>query len=380
VTPRGWIYSDAPYVGGAEHYLRWHLESAGPERLGVVAAAGEGLVPWLDAIEAAGFTVDRLGSNVGLLARVRALRSWCRQRRPRFVHVNMPGPYDGLMALAPAVAKWAGAEAVIVTEHLPSVGRVGKRYWVKRAARSAIDRAIVVSTLHRELMTEVFRYPSDRVTVVVNGVRDPNPERHIAGECHLPLPSILTQQEHRPGARIMQVGSLDARKGGASLLRAFDSVLRAGIDANLWFVGEGPERDLWHRTAVELGIAERVIFTGQVEEAARIWRGADLAVLASEREGLPLSLLEASAWGLPIVATRVDGVPEVVRAGETGWLVESGDERAMAQALREAIVDSAKRARFGRQARARYESCFGFERMLEATFAVYEAVAPGWAS
>ena len=98
--PVAWILSDAPYPGGAECYLELLLRAAGPGRLALVAVENPGLLPWIDSMEAAGFTVDRIPAG-STLSRWSVFASWCRRRKPELLHVNMPGPNDGLFAMAP---------------------------------------------------------------------------------------------------------------------------------------------------------------------------------------------------------------------------------------------------------------------------------------
>ena len=120
--PSVWVFSDAPYAGGAERYLELLLRAAGPSRLGLVAVDRPELTPWIQSIEDLGFTVDRIPAGA-LISQWSVFSSWCRRRRPKVIHINMPGPNDGLMALAPLLAKLTGVPRVVVTEHLPSVGR-----------------------------------------------------------------------------------------------------------------------------------------------------------------------------------------------------------------------------------------------------------------
>ena len=367
--PRTWLFSDSTYAGGAERYLELLLHGAGPDRLGVVGVGHPGLLPWLHARRSEGFALHVLspGSSSDLW---RAWWRWVRAERPRVVHVNMPGPYDGLMATAPWIARRAGAQRVIVTEHLPGVGRVGKRYHWKRAFRGGIDRAIVVCEAHRETMRREFGYDETRVVAIHNGIADPATRRPRADERAL-LPGDLRALEKHEGLRIVQVGSVEARKGPGRLVRAFAAARGAGLRATLWFVGDGPERVATERLAGELGCGDHVVFTGHRADVADLLRAADVVALASEREGLPYSLIEACAWARPLVALDVDGVGEIVLDGRTGVLVAPHREDALPRALLEVASDRERRLRWGDAARAHYEASFRLERTLERTFAEY---------
>ena len=192
--PVAWILSDAPYAGGAERYLEFLLRAAGPKRLGLVAVENPGLLPWIESIEAAGFTVDRLPA-ASTLSRWSLFASWCRRRRPSLVHVNMPGPNDGLFALAPLIAKLTGVDRVVVTEHLPSVGRIGRRGLLKRMTVGAVDRAITVCRAHLEVMAREFGYGDRQLVAIPNAIVDPG----SPGPQRSPLPADLLAGSPRGG-------------------------------------------------------------------------------------------------------------------------------------------------------------------------------------
>lgn len=368
-VPRTWIVTDAPYAGGAERYLEILLHAAGSDRLGVVGVDGEGLRPWLDARAGEGFVVDRIAAGP-LRARWAAFWRWARARRPHAVHVNMPGPYDGLMATAPWLARRAGVTRVVVTEHLPGVGRVGKRYRWKRALLGSIDRAIVVCDAHRELMTRTFGYAPARVVAVHNGIVDPAPFRPDATR-RADLPDDLVARETGAGPRVVQLGSLEERKGPERTLEAFAATRGAGVDASLWFVGDGPRRTALLEAVAALDLTGHVHVLGHRDDAPALLAAADVVTLASTREGLPFSLIEAAAWARPLVALDTDGVGEIVVDGVNGRLVPAHRPAAFARALEDACRDGALRARWGEASRRRYEGLFTLEPMVRRTFAHY---------
>jgi len=117
-------------------------------------------------------------------------------------------------------------------------------------------------------------------------------------------------------------------------------------------VGDGPERVRLERQAIQLGLVPEVVeFRGSVSDTAPLYRQADIFVLTSDWEGMPNVILEAMASGLPVVATGVGGVPEIVRHGETGFLVDPGDEGGMVDAILTLIKDRDLRLQFGRAGR-----------------------------
>src|SRR5204863_7591988 len=137
---------------------------------------------------------------------------------------------------------------------------------------------------------------------------------------------------------------ITAKKGDRVLVDAVRRVVGKGPDATFVFVGLPIEGDALERRIASGGITDRVILAGYRENAAKLLRAFDVFCLPSLHEGLPLSVLEALAVGVPVVATSVGGVPEAV-AGGGGVLVPSGDADALATTLLELLGDAGRRAR-----------------------------------
>src|SRR6266852_6782237 len=131
---------------------------------------------------------------------------------------------------------------------------------------------------------------------------------------------------------ILAVGRLSKEKAQIVLLRAFKNLseTHGEINARLVIVGDGPEREPLEAAAASLGLSDRVVFTGQVNNVQVYFAAADVLVNPSHSEGSPYVLLEAMAAGLPIVATAVGGVPEMVENNETALLVPASDPCALA--------------------------------------------------
>ena len=167
-----------------------------------------------------------------------------------------------------------------------------------------------------------------------------------------------TVPRETPGKRILFVGRLAAVKGVPVLLDAFARVLKDHPDAELTLVGDGPERPRIEARARALGCDHAVRFAGylsQDEVTAELAR-ADLFALPSFAEGVPVVLMEAMASRLPVVATRLAGIPELVEDGVSGRVVPPGDSAALAAALAELLSDPDLRARMGTAGRAKVEA------------------------
>jgi glycosyltransferase involved in cell wall biosynthesis len=284
---------------------------------------------------------------LGMLAALRRLRSegW----RPDVVHAHvysaaLPALLIGRLYRVP----------VVVTEHYTGFGRGLITGSERRLARFAFEHADLTAPVSRDLEHTLRQVaPRARMTVVANVVDteafSPPAARPPAGEA----PALLN------------VAALAEKKGHAHLLRALAML----PGARLTIVGDGELRGELERTAAELGVADRVRFAGEQpkEEVARLMREADLFVLPSLAENLPVVLIEAMASGLPSVATRVGGVAEMLDE-RTGVLVEPGDAEALAGGVRGALEQDFDPAAMAALAGERY----GYEAVCARWTELYD--------
>lgn len=219
--------------------------------------------------------------------------------------------------------------------------------------------------------------------VVVLGPRAAAHARHALGvrreRIHV-LPNAVpvtdpAQVRGAPGRlRLVFLGALSERKGLDTLLAALASPALAGHDWRLTAVGNG-DRKQWRGEVIRLGLAHRVDLPGWMEgEGARaLLAGADLLVLPSRQEAMPMAILEAMAAGVPVVATEVGEIPDLVLDGATGLLVPAGDADALAAAIARLLASPAERARLGRCARVRQRAMFALDRYPERLADIYRA-------
>jgi glycosyltransferase involved in cell wall biosynthesis len=173
---------------------------------------------------------------------------------------------------------------------------------------------------------------------------------------------------------IINPASLVGHKSQADLIAALPDVLAAVPRAYCILVGDGELRGDLERQADRLGLRERVVFTGFRSDALRFIRGADVVCLSSREEGLGSVVLEAMALRTPVVATDAGGIPEMVRDGETGVLVERGNPRALAAGLVRMLGDRDLAVRCAEAGRRLVETKFNVSEMLRGTLAVYREV------
>lgn len=207
--------------------------------------------------------------------------------------------------------------------------------------------------------------------------------RHRVGReaLHVTVHNGIEDNAHRanpgedcPEPRIAMVARFAPQKNHRQLLEAAASLDRP---YRLVLIGDGPLRTEMENLARSLGIASSVEFAGERRDVDRILAASHAFVLSTNWEGLPISILEALRAGLPVAASNVGGVNEMVREGHNGFLVQPGNTAALAAALDRLLAGSAMRARMGRASRARFEGEFTSESMIEKTLAVYRGVLSG---
>jgi glycosyltransferase involved in cell wall biosynthesis len=267
------------------------------------------------------------------------------------------------------LARRAGCRAVVQTQHLPFLVSHPRKRRAYHHGIEQVDRLIAVSEGLRRTYSRIG-VPSDRITTVVNGVA-PLLDRIGRDAAR----AALGLDPRQPV--VITVGRLTHMKGQWHLVDAVPGLLAGTPDLAVVLIGDGPLRDALEKRAAGLGVGGAVRFPGHRGDARQLLAAADVFVLPSRHEGMPLVVLEAMEAGLPVVGTRVIGTEEVVEDGVTGALVRPGDPADLEAALARSLADPALRRRQGDAGRRRYLACFTRERMARDTAAVYESVRRG---
>jgi glycosyltransferase involved in cell wall biosynthesis len=249
------------------------------------------------------------------------------------------------------------------------MGRSGQYPWKRWKAERLLTRFTDhFVTLSQATQVDLIRQqvlPS-KVTVIYPGVdltRFDVRETSPIIRCELGLPDWA--------AVIGVVARLDPIKGHTDLITAFPKILQAVPTARLVFIGDGPAAsDLRHQVH-EVGLAEHVHFLGSRRDIPRLLRAFDVFVLPSHQEGLGLAIIEAMAAGLPVVATRVGGIPEVVVEEETGLLVEPRNPPGLAEAIIHLLTNAHTRRQMSSKGRQRVEAYFTAQRTAANLTALY---------
>lgn len=244
--------------------------------------------------------------------------------------------------------------------------------WSLRAARQVITMS---EPFRRELIGKGVA--PDRIAVVHNaiapdwGARSREPAAAAALRARLGIVSTARV--------ILLVGRLSREKDHATLLAAVAKLRQSGDvpEVHLLLVGDGPERSRIEQAIGALGLAGAVTLTGQVPSAEPYYGIADVAVLSSLSEGSPNALLEAMAVGIPVVATRVGGIPEIVSDGESALLIAPRDVAGMNRALERVLTSSDLADKLAREARRTIETRHTPEARTQRLIGIYRTVGLG---
>ena len=306
---------------------------------------------------------------------VRALRALCRiMRGERCTLVHTHTSKAGI--LGRVAARMAGVPAVVHTPH----GHVFHSYYgptktrlfcqLERFCARYAHRIITLTENEKREHVELRIAPAERFTTIHSGVDlsrfERAPHGDVARRSDFGIPADAPV--------IVCVARLVPIKGHEHLIAAMPAVLDAFPEARLLLVGDGPLADELQAQAERAGVAQRVVFAGLRFDIPDLLRLSDIFALASLNEGMGRVLVEAMACRLPVVATRVSGIPDVVDDGVTGLLADSRSPDQMARALCALLSDPVCAHRMGEAGYRKVVPAFGVDAMVERINTVYEEV------
>lgn len=303
-----------------------------------------------------------------------------RRHRIDIVHAHMSD-----CAVWGALAQKLTGRPCVITHHtndlIDTVGSGRPLYgWMRRrllfwSARRAATNIAVSAPVARRL-AGAASLPEQRVTIVPNGVA--LPPDGLVDRARIARAKRARQWATSPqGPKIVFVGRLAKVKGLDALIAAVPHLLQAFPGTIVELVGDGEERAALTAQAAALGVAHNVRFAGYVSDVTPWLKDADLMASPSLLEGLPLAVLEAMAWGLPVVASNIDGHREIVRPGETGALFATRSPPELTRAIVAALKDwpaTVSRALRGRELVARE---YSVDAMASRHLELYRAILEG---
>ena len=347
-------FSDATFLGGAEEYLKLLVPEINREhyQVRVVLCARPATRPLVEFFQQLKIPVDFVETR-GPTPLHNFFTALCYflQQRPSIVHFNLNnsfGCFSQILAACVAGVRWR-----LATEHLVfelAAGKragIGTKKLVKRIMTYCLHYTLAVSQASKGLLTKYYKIDPVRIKLIRNCI-DVGKFR-FSGEGRRRL-----RNEFGVSDRQLLLGSVarfSLQKGHEYMVEAIPVILESFPEARFLLVGAGPEHGKIIQMTENLGLQGKVLFVGERRDIADLLSAMDVFLLSSIFEGLPLSVLEAMAVGLPVIATRVGGTPEAVLHEMNGLLVPPADSSAIAAAAISLLGDYEQRRRMGQQGR-----------------------------
>ncbi len=306
---------------------------------------------------------------------VRRMREIIRELRPHILHTHTAKA--GAIARAAALVSGAARPAILVhTFH----GHVLKGYFdpvrtaffkkVERSLARVTDALVAVSPEVRDELVAAGIAPREKFSVIRLGI----PLEERLGDATADLDYRRLYGISESAFVVGWVGRMTDVKDTDAVLEIVGAARDRGLEAVLVMVGDGPDRVRLEQLAHDIGIARSTFFVGYQPEVAGYYRLFDAFLLPSVNEGTPVSAIEALASGTPVVATRVGGVPDVVRDGEDGFLFEPGDTDDAAERLALLASDATLRSALGASGRERVLRRYSVSRLVEDVDRLYRSL------
>lgn len=341
--------------GVGEHMLALARALSEGHRVVLAFPPTEEAATFLRRGKRSGFEVRPIGSDAAFI-------HWLKQVAPAVLHVHAGIAWEGHGL---ANAGWKAGVPVVRTEHLPYVLTDEAQMVEHRLGTAMVDHLVFVSEACAQTYFDAG-VPRTRGTIVRNGIEIPAPRKQRDAT----RDAIDVARED---FLVVTVARFTAQKNYPLLVAAARLVADVAPKTRFVWVGQGPERAAIERQVGEAGLTGTVTFLGERGDVPDLLLAADLFVLPSRFEGLPLALLEAMAIGVAIVATRIGGTCEAL-GDDYPALVEPDDAGALAAAIVGCVTDDTHRCKLGERNRNRFGEMFSADRMGREMAALYEAV------
>lgn len=292
-----------------------------------------------------------------------SFRSICRDHRPAIWH-----GHDYKSNFLGLLVRRSQPMRLVATAHgwVQHTWKTPLYYAIDRQCLRRYDGVICVSQDIRETCLRLG-IPSTRCWLVPNAIDTEEWRRREQSE------SAKIRSGLRPGRLLVgAVGRLEKEKDFARLIAAIGQLLVDDFDPELWIAGEGPRKSALQRLIDQTGLGDRVRLLGHRSDLVDVYKAMDVFVVSSLREGLPNVLLEAMALEVPVLCTRVAGIPDLVRDGENGLLVDPGSTSSLAAGLKRLLRDADLRQRLGRAGRKTVESSHSFRARMATIKSIYD--------
>jgi glycosyltransferase involved in cell wall biosynthesis len=356
-------------LGGAQKMVLDLMEGRGPSvEPSVISLRGGSLSETLDRLKVCGVSYRTLGLTKANPLGILRLRQALSETKIDLLHVHLD--YSNIFGIAAALS--LGARRPILLSHIHDDPLSRHPLWFRvalAAVASQVEAHVTATPGVAEATMKGLWHRPRRMEVVPPGI---NLNAFSAERCAEPAISELRRDAEQV---VGVVARLAPQKAIHSALEAMPHLLSKEPSTRLLVVGEGPSRPSLEAQCERLGISESVTFLGYVSDVATAYAAMDVLVLPSQHEGFGIVLIEAMAMGVPVVATKVRGIEEVVDDGDTGLLVPYDNPQALASNILRLFDDRDLRTRLKAAARSKVERNYTRERMVRDFEALYADLA-----
>lgn len=340
-------------TGGLERLLVDFARRHDHDRAELTFLAMRDIGPFAEYIRETGCEVHQLKTR-GRLAQFQEMSAFFKAHQFDVIHTHNTYPH----LYATLAARWSGVPVVVNTRHGQRLGHNWRANLQYRFTSRLVDRIIAVSDDAARLCLNEDRLPASVVARIWNGID----------------PAQFAWRGSSQELSAITVCRLSAEKDIGTLLKAVDRVRRVHPTFQLIIVGDGAERPHLEQLAAQLDLANHVSFLGERHDIPELLAQAGFFVSSSLSEGISLTLLEAMAVGLPVVATAVGGNPEIILPGVTGQLAPAADPEQLASAMLEICQHRNDWLAMGAAGRERVQEFFHIDRMIDDYTRLYETL------
>ena len=360
---------DSLHLGGAQEVVL-NLATCGSSRFQHEVATMHGHGIYWDRLQDAGVKVHSLSPNKHLPLYLAKLPSLLLAKRPDILHCHLI-PSN---IIAKPLGALLGVPLILNHDHTNDPQRIDNKLLLAldKTTNRFAHHIIAVAGACRDFLIQHESIPLEKITLVPNAI---NLRRFSLGNADraksrnkfgLPIDAKV----------IAGVGRLNPQKNFSLFLDIAAALAPRFPELRFLLAGEGPEESMLCEKARTLGLADRIVFAGYVADTRQVYAAADILLMPSRFEGLPMTLLEAMAMGLPVVASKLDGIAEVIEDGREGFLIESNDTHGFVERCAALLENPAKSSEVAAHARAKIEARFSVERMTSAVEAIYDQFLP----
>ncbi|MBT4917755.1 glycosyltransferase family 4 protein [Candidatus Peregrinibacteria bacterium] len=370
------IYTDTPQVGGAELQMFLLAKFLDKEKFTPILACSNyrALDKWCENFEKEGLKVIRLEvKSKHDPKHAKYLKEIIKEEEIDIMHAHVWNPASCRFAFLAAKKMKV---PVVTTEHDPF-----KLSWMKdlfkKHTLKGITKIITVSEENKKLLKGLYAKHSKKVEVIHNGIDTTWWQSQLLRFTEDDLTRIKTDvfKGKKDTLIIISVAELHERKGHKYLIKAMSEVVEKYPNTKLVIVGDGPHRESLETLIKKLKMEKHVILLGRRSDVPQLLKSANIFALPSRREAFGLVNLEAMLTPLPVVATRVGGIPEIVEDGKTGILVEPENSEVFEEALKKLISKPDLRKKYAEAGLTRAKNTFSAEKMAKEYEKIYSKIS-----